>query len=160
MDYLFNPWRYPYVAKIDRQEGCVLCAIAEADSGEDASTHVVHRGEHHFVVVNVYPYNTGHLMVVPYVHVATLGDLDTAARAELIELAARSEALLQDTYHCQGMNIGVNIGRCAGAGIHEHLHLHLVPRWSGDINFMTVTGETRVLPESLDETWSKLHGRF
>lgn len=160
MDYLFNPWRYQYVTRVDRQDRCVLCDVAGSDEEQDASTYLVHRGRFHYVVVNIYPYNTGHLMVVPYAHVATLGELDAPSLHEMIDLTARAETLLHEEYHCHGMNVGVNIGRCAGAGLHEHLHTHLVPRWAGDINFMTVTGETRVLPETLQETWERFRGRF
>lgn len=160
MDRLFRPWRFAYVSRERDGEGCVLCEIARADASEDGRAHVVHRGREHFVVLNLFPYNTGHLMIVPYSHVANLGELSPGALAELASLAARAESVLGEAYHPEGFNLGMNLGTAAGAGIDRHLHLHVVPRWSGDSNFMTIAGETRVLPEDLDETWRKLHARF
>ncbi len=118
------------------------------------------RGRHHFVVLNIYPYNSGHLMVVPFLHAARLEDLSSEALAELALLAARTERVLRDAYRPDGMNLGMNLGAAAGAGIDGHLHLHVVPRWTGDTNFMTVAGESRVLPESVEDTWRRLDGRF
>lgn len=121
---------------------------------------MLHRGETCYLVLNIYPYNPGHLMVVPYGHVARLSQLSQSERMEFIALTARAESVLESTYAPQGINLGINLGTAAGAGIAEHLHLHIVPRWASDTNFMTVTGETRVLPEDLPATWIKLQGRF
>lgn len=162
MDHLFTPWRYSYVSrsKADAHEPCILCRLAAADPGEDQQHFVLHRAQHHYLVLNSYPYATGHLMIVPYLHAAKLADLEPAALCELSLLAARAQTLLEQVYQPEGLNLGMNIGRCAGAGLADHLHLHAVPRWCGDTNFMAVTGETRVLPEDLDQTWRRLHGRF
>ena len=160
MDFLFTPWRYAYVTAERKPERCVLCDIAESDAGEDERLLVVHRGRHNFILLNAYPYTSGHLMVAPYRHVARLSLLDTAERDEIIGLAARVESVLEETYRPEGFNLGFNLGQCAGAGIAEHLHMHAVPRWIGDTSFMTVTGETRVMPESLEQSWQRLRGRF
>lgn len=160
MDRLFSPWRYSYVSAAPQDGECVLCSIGGADPVEDPRHFVVSRHSGHFVVLNIYPYNSGHLMIVPYAHAARLTELDAAARAEMFEIASRAERLLFDVYRAEGVNLGMNLGRCAGAGIAAHLHLHAVPRWGGDTSFMTVTGETRVLPEDLHDTWRKLRGRL
>ena len=155
------PWRYAYVSdSIDRPATCVLCELASANPSDDESALVVRRGGRHFIVLNRYPYNSGHLMVVPYEHVPRLSELSGESLTELFTLTAQAEKVLQETYDPEGLNVGLNLGRCAGAGIADHLHVHVVPRWSGDTSFMTVSGETRVLPEDLTETWRKLRGRF
>jgi ATP adenylyltransferase len=158
MDYLWTPWRYQYVTKTGEPGVCVFCAAPEA--ADDARTLVVYRGAHNFVILNRYPYSSGHLMVVPYAHVATLADLSEDALAETIQLARRAEKHLRAVYHPDGLNLGMNIGKSAGAGIAGHLHLHVLPRWTGDTNFMTVVGETRVVPEALEATWERLHAAF
>lgn len=160
MDRLFRPWRYAYVARERDEGGCVLCEIAGSPPEEDAKRYVLFRGSHHFVVLNVYPYNSGHLMVVPFLHAARLVDLPADALAEMALLAARTERVLREAYRPEGMNLGMNLGAAAGAGIDAHLHLHVVPRWTGDTNFMTVAGESRVLPESMADTWRRLDGRL
>jgi ATP adenylyltransferase len=161
MDLLFCPWRYAYVtAARPAKQQCVLCAIGSADPREDERDLVVGRSGRHFVVLNRYPYNNGHLLIVPYRHVARLSELSEDELHELFRLTARAEAVMEEVYHPGGLNVGMNLGSCAGAGIAEHLHVHVVPRWSGDTSFMTVAGETRILPEDLGETWRKLHGRF
>ena len=160
MDHLFSPWRYAYVTSQPDGSGCILCRIADGDGSRDEERLVVARARHHFVVLNLYPYSSGHLMIVPYRHVARLGDLGDEALAELSSLAARAEAALGEAYRPEGLNMGLNLGRAAGAGIADHLHLHVVPRWAADTNFMTVAGETRVLPEELHETWRKLRESF
>lgn len=160
MDRLFRPWRYAYVTRERESESCVLCEIGRAPGAEDERRFVLHRAEHHFVVLNVFPYNSGHLMVVPYRHSARLADLPPDALSELARLAARSEDVLGTVYGPSGLNLGMNLGAAAGAGIDAHLHLHVVPRWTGDANFMSVAAETRVLPEALEDAWRKLHGRF
>ena len=160
MDYLFTPWRFSYVASPRAEGRCVLCSIGASDPETDRRTFVLHRAEHCYLVLNIFPYNTAHLMIVPYGHVARLSQLAPSALAELARVAARAETVLEETYRPEGINVGINLGTCAGAGIAEHLHVHVVPRWASDTNFMTVTGETRVLPEDLPDTWNKLQGRF
>jgi len=158
MERLFTPWRYEYVTRQQDGEGCVLCRAAGAD--DDESAFVLHRGESLFVVLNIYPYTTGHLMIVPYDHVARLEALSADALAEMGVLSQKVERALTEVYRPHGINLGMNLGRCSGAGIAEHLHLHLVPRWCGDTGFLTITGGTRVMPEELASTWRKLHGRI
>ena len=160
MEQFFTPWRYEYVTR--RKDGCacVLCDVAATPVDDDASAFVIHRGEAFFVVLNIYPYNTGHVMVVPYAHHSRLGDLQAESLGEMMELARRAERLLTETYRPDGINLGMNLGRCSGAGIAEHLHLHVLPRWCGDTGFITITGGARVMPEELNETWRKLHGRL
>lgn len=160
MEHLFSPWRFDYVTRQDEEQGCTLCRVAAEPPDRDASVFILHRATHHFVVLNIYPYTTGHLMVVPFEHQARLADLTAPARIELLDLAAEAESVLTEQYRPDGINLGLNLGRCAGAGIVEHLHLHVVPRWCGDTSFMTVTGGARVMPEDLQESWRKLRGRF
>jgi ATP adenylyltransferase len=160
MDRLFSPWRYAYVTSRKSEGGCALCRLGAADPSRDEEGFVVARAGHVFVVLNIYPYNSGHLMIVPYRHVARLSALDEEVLHEMGRLAARVEEAMSDAYHPDGINFGMNIGESAGAGIADHVHLHAVPRWAADTNFMTVAGETRVLPESLHDTWSKLRGKI
>lgn len=161
MDRLWSPWRAKYVASgIDSQSpSCVFCRLAE-DSKNDESNLVIYRGIHNFVALNLYPYITGHLLIVPYQHLA---ELDSAAKEitdELMDLTKRSETALRKVYSPAGFNVGMNLGSAAGAGIVDHFHLHILPRWSGDTNFMTTIAESRVIPESLETTYSKLRDKF
>jgi ATP adenylyltransferase len=158
MDRLWSPWRLEYVVG-DRKPvtGCVFC---EAPRLSESESLIVFAGVTCYVVLNKYPYNNGHLMVVPYRHADSLTLLDAAEMQELGLLTQRSEAALREAYQPQGINIGINLGRPAGAGILEHLHVHAVPRWTGDSNFMTVIGETRVLPEDLASTARRLRPIF
>lgn len=159
MEILFSPWRSAYVTSDKSGEGeCVLCRIFE--SSDDAPNLVLQRTPQNFVLINRFPYNSGHLMIVPNRHASSLDSLGRAERADLIELAARAERILGTAYRTQGINMGINLGASAGAGIQGHLHLHLVPRWTGDTNFMSVIGETRVLPEGIEETFGKLQPLF
>ncbi|HZO56823.1 MAG TPA: HIT domain-containing protein [Bryobacteraceae bacterium] len=154
MDYLWTPWRYQYISSAKPSEGCIFCTKpAESD---DEKSLIVHRASHNFVILNFFPYNSGHLMVVPYEHVATLEDASPETAAELFSLTRHCEALLRRVYRAEGINLGMNIGTCAGAGIAGHIHMHLVPRWTGDANFMSTLAETRVLPEELHVTWQRL----
>jgi ATP adenylyltransferase len=158
MPNLFTPWRYAYLSGGRRPKGCVFCKAGR--SRDDARALLVHRGRHNYIILNRYPYNSGHLMIVPYAH---LGDLDRGTGPqlrEMMELAARCERVLKRVYRIQGLNLGMNLGSPAGAGIRGHIHLHLVPRWSGDTNFMTVVGRTRVTPEDLEVTRLKLATQF
>jgi ATP adenylyltransferase len=158
MDYLWTPWRYQYIIKTGEPAGCVFCQAGKAT--DDKAWLVVHRGAKNFVILNRFPYTSGHLMVVPYEHVATLGEAADETLLEMIRLAKDSERHLGTVYRPEGLNLGMNIGQSAGAGIAGHIHLHILPRWTGDTNFMTVVGETRVVPEDLDVTWSRLRAAF
>jgi ATP adenylyltransferase len=155
MDHLWSPWRLDYVTSGAPSGGCVFC---DARTGRDPL--VVHEGTAAYVILNRYPYNTGHLMVVPPRHLSTLVELDADELGEVARLTRSSEAVLREAYRLEGINVGINLGKAAGAGIQEHLHVHLVPRWAGDTNFMTVVGETRVLPEDLPATAARLAPLF
>jgi ATP adenylyltransferase len=138
-----------------KKNGCVFCqALAQPQDGED--NLIVTRGEKAFVILNRFPYTSGHLMILPYQHARQLDDLDPETRAEMIELVTKGSQVLQEVYNPQGFNIGINMGEAAGAGIEEHIHIHIVPRWSGDTNFMSAVGETRVVPEPLAETYRRV----
>jgi ATP adenylyltransferase len=156
MDYLWTPWRYQYMVQVSsgKRVECIFCDAARRS--DDERTGVVHRGTSCFVILNRYPYTSGHVMVVPYAHVAELSSCEPAALAEIMHLAQRMEGVLRELYKPDGMNLGMNLGRAAGAGVVGHIHLHALPRWIGDSNFMTVTGETRVHPEDLSTTFDRL----
>jgi len=156
MDYLWTPWRYRYIASGAKDDECIFCAAAEGR--DDAQSLIVLRAPKNFVILNRYPYTSGHVMVVPYAHRATLADSEPETLAEMMILAQRMERALEVLYHPNGYNVGINIGRAGGAGIPGHLHLHVVPRWIGDTNFMTTIGETRVQPEELASTYQRLRG--
>jgi len=155
MDYLWTPWRYRYIADASKDDRCIFCDALGAD--DDRNTLIVLRGAKNFVILNRYPYTSGHVMVVPYEHVADLSAVDPATLAEMMALTQRLQSALARTYHPEGYNLGMNLGRAAGAGVIGHLHLHVLPRWGGDANFMTVVGETRVEPEDLATTYERLH---
>ena len=158
MNHLWSPWRMTYIENHDKEEGCVFCiAQAKEDSAESL---IAFRGERAFVILNRYPYTSGHLMVIPFVHKPNLEELDPATRAEMIELTSRCTTALKNIYHPQGFNVGANIGEAAGAGVKEHVHIHIVPRWKGDTNFMSTVGETRVLPEVLESTYNRVKNEF
>ncbi|HEY7914540.1 MAG TPA: HIT domain-containing protein [Blastocatellia bacterium] len=157
MEHIWSPWRYRYIATADRETTCVFCRILQ---GEDEKNFVVHRAKHNFVVLNLFPYTSGHLMIVPYEHVASLAQVSSEVTAEMMELAKQSQVAIEAEYNPDGFNIGMNLGRSAGAGVADHLHLHVVPRWAGDANFVSIIGETRVLPEELATTFEKLKKRF
>ena len=163
MDHLWSPWRYNYVSSADSvpkdKDSCLFCRVAAssgADSGNDAQNLVVLRAERSFVLLNRYPYSTGHLMIAPYAHVATLEEADSGTLAEVMHLAQRCASGAARGVSSGGMNFGFNIGACAGAGIAGHIHMHGLPRWAGDTSFITTIGETRVLPEDLATTYGKL----
>jgi ATP adenylyltransferase len=158
MDHLWSPWRYQYVQKEKTGGGCVFCNAAAA--GRDADNLVVYRGQKNYIILNLYPYSTGHLMVVPYEHVDTLQDASRETLDEMMLLVQRSQRHLQEIYRPPGFNLGMNLGESAGAGIAEHIHMHVLPRWPGDTNFITTVAETRVLPEDLATTWRKLREAF
>jgi len=158
-DVLFTPWRMAYLTGTS-PSGATSCLFCDLAGLGDAEALIVERGRLVFAVLNRFPYSNGHVMVAPYSHRATLPELTPEERAELIELAARLEGALRAEYAPQGLNAGLNLGKCAGAGVPGHLHLHLVPRWEGDTSFMTVVGGTRVVPEDLGETFRRLRARL
>jgi ATP adenylyltransferase len=158
LDYIWSPWRYQYLTEPANPETCIFCTMAAANRDEEYL--IVHRGDHNFVVLNRFPYTSGHLMVVPYRHVADLTGLDEAMASELMALTRQSEGHLRAVYRPDGLNLGMNIGESAGAGIAGHIHMHVLPRWTGDANFMTTIGRTRVLPEELSVTWRRLKEAF
>lgn len=162
METKFTPWRLKYIKRGEAppEGACVFCAMGAAPPDHDAENLLLHRGERCFVVMNLYPYNTAHLMVVPFAHTADLVGLDAPCAEELFELTRRSVALLGAEYQPHGFNLGMNLGRTAGAGIAEHLHMHIVPRWNGDTNFMPVVGGTKLIPEDLDGTYARLLPAF
>ncbi|MGA2250809.1 HIT family protein [Terracidiphilus sp.] len=185
MDILWTPWRYSYITGADRamkpgvpaklaawpdDKGCVFCnllasvdyAIAQGmDRDEaEAAAGLVFRGERCFVCLNAFPYTSGHVMVMPYAHLNRLAAMPVETAHELVELAQRTERVLEALYRPHGLNFGLNLGEAAGAGVAGHLHLHALPRWVGDTNFMTVIGETRVVPESLEITWKRMREGF
>jgi ATP adenylyltransferase len=157
MEHLWSPWRLAYITSAGQSSGCVFCAV---QTDPEAEPLVLFRGRTCFVILNLFPYNNGHLMVIPNRHVSTLGSAAREERRELIELSATAEIALTEAYAPHGLNMGINVGKPAGAGVLDHVHMHVVPRWNGDTNFMTVVGETRVLPETLPDTAAKLRPIF
>jgi len=158
MSHLWTPWRMAYLQGDEcLSKGCLFCVKPRS---EDAEAHIVHRARLCYVILNRFPYNNGHLMVVPYDHMATLEDLDAETLAEFMALTQLSLRVLREAYDPQGFNVGMNIGKVAGAGVAGHIHLHIVPRWGGDTNYMTTTGQTRVIPEWMDQTYERLRPLF
>ena len=157
---IWAPWRLAYVknATKDVEQGCIFCTKPAED--DDQANLIAHRGELCFVILNLFPYTNGHLMIAPYEHVAGLEDVDADTVAEMMALAQRSIRALDEVYEPHGYNVGFNQGRVAGAGVEHHIHMHVVPRWGGDTNFMPVLGDTRVLPEALEDSYAALQGRF
>ena len=170
MDFLWSPWRYRYVTGQEPTKpgkraadgsdatGCIFCDKL-ADSNDEANL-ILHRGARAFALLNLYPYCSGHVMIAPNAHVGSLGATDDATWAEIATLAKRVEAAIQTAYHPDGVNLGMNLGASAGAGIADHIHMHILPRWVADANFVSVIGETRVLPEALDVTWERIRKAF
>ena len=157
MDRLWSSWRLPYVIGAKPDVGCVFC---NAFDNPESHPLILHEGNTSYVILNLYPYNNGHLMVVPRRHVGSLASLSAGELQEMATLTQRSEIVLTEAYHPHGINVGINIGKPAGAGILDHIHVHLVPRWNGDTNFMTVIGNARVLPEELGDTAKRLRPIF
>ncbi len=155
---IWAPWRLAYVKDAAKNEECIFCT--KPAEGDDEATFVVHRGERCFVILNTFPYTNGHLMVAPFEHVAALEQLDEESVAEMMALAQRAIRILGDAYGPDGYNVGVNQGRVAGAGMESHIHLHVVPRWGGDTNFMPVLADTRVMPQSLEDSYAALKAGF
>ncbi|CAN5282573.1 HIT domain-containing protein [soil metagenome] len=161
MDVLYSPWRYGYI-KGERPEGdtaCIFCELVQ-NPARDEENFILKRAEFNFVVLNIFPYAAGHLLIIPYDHVDLLDKANDPTTAEMMALTKRAQAALTQAYSPEGFNIGMNLGRSAGAGIATHLHMHILPRWSGDVNFMTSIGETRNIPEALMVTYEKLLGKF
>jgi ATP adenylyltransferase len=154
LDHLWSPWRLDYIIG-PKDTDCVFC-----EAPQRGDPLIVFQGELAFVILNLYPYNNGHLMVVPYRHESTLAGLTGVEMNEVGQLVQRAESVLREAYRLEGINVGVNLGAPAGAGIEEHVHVHLVPRWNGDTNFMTVVGQTRVLPEDIQSTADRLRPIF
>jgi len=155
MDRLWTPWRYRYVSTLGVPDGgCIFCD--KAASSDDRGNYIVLRAAHNFAILNLYPYTSGHLMVAPYQHVATLGAAPQETLEEMMRLTARAEKALWELYHPDGLNIGMNVGASAGAGVAGHIHMHVLPRWTGDGSFMTTVAETRVLPETLETTYERV----
>lgn len=151
MQRLWTPWRMDYILSNKKAAGCVFCHKA-ATPDADRANQVVARGRVAMILLNIYPYSNGHLMIVPYTHVGSLTELSGEELAELMRLTSLAEAALRDSLAPQGFNVGINIGKAGGAGMADHIHVHIVPRWPGDTNFMTVVGQTRTIPELLDDT--------
>lgn len=157
MEHLWAPWRIQYIQKV-KEEGCILCQ--KAAENNDEPNYILYRGGKNFIIMNTYPYNTAHLMVAPYRHIANLDELTDEERGEHFEIVSRCVLVLRQVFSPDGFNIGMNLGRVAGAGIDKHIHTHVVPRWVGDTNFMPVTADTKVVNEALTETYQKLKGKF
>lgn len=157
MENLWAPWRIEYIKKVD-EEGCIFCQ--KPVENNDAANYILYRGQMNFIIMNSYPYNPGHLMIAPYRHVASLDELTDEELGEHYKMVAQSTRVLTQVFKPDGFNIGMNLGRIAGAGIDKHIHSHIVPRWAGDTNFMPVMADTRVINEALIETYKKLVGKF
>jgi len=153
MDHLWTPWRYAYVTGAEPKSGCIFCNVPKES---DQQARIVHRGQHCYIILNTYPYTPGHVMIVPYAHLDELQKLSADAAQEMMSLTQRMETVLRHLYAPDGINLGMNIGKAAGAGVAGHIHMHILPRWVADANFVSVIGETRVLPEALDVTWERI----
>ena len=155
---LCSPWRFDYVSTAAKQAGCIFCSATE--NAEAADSLVVHRAKRNFIILNRYPYNNGHLMIAPYEHIPDPADADPAVLEEMMRLFQQAVQALRKVYQPDGFNMGMNLGKCAGAGVEGHYHLHVVPRWNGDTNFLSTLAETRVLPEEFSVTLAKLKPHF
>src|SRR5262249_2167044 len=163
MEHIWSPWRYKYIASAAHENGCVFCRVqnSKKDRAEsDRENFIIHRAKLNYIILNLFPYTSGHLMIVPYEHTAWLAGGGEATTKKMMELAKQAQKALEAEYHPDGFNIGMNLGQSAGAGVADHLHLHVVPRWTGDANFVSIIGETRVLPEDLATTYKKLKNRL
>ena len=155
MDYLWTPWRYAYVSGAEPTTSCIFCELPKKT---DQEARIVYRGKYCYIVLNTYPYTNGHVMVVPYAHLDELQKLPVESANEMMALTQRMEGVLRGLYRPDGLNLGMNVGKAAGAGVAGHIHMHVLPRWVADANFASVIGETRVLPESLEVTWTRIRG--
>ncbi|MEJ7624877.1 MAG: HIT domain-containing protein [Pyrinomonadaceae bacterium] len=161
MDILWSPWRYQYLAgdKDSKPIGCVFCGIL-SNSASDEENFILKRAEFNFVILNIYPYTSGHLLIVPYEHFPTLDAAGKATTDEMMDLTKSAQSAIYEIYTPDGVNLGMNLGSAAGAGVAGHFHMHVMPRWVGDVNFMTAIGETRTIPETLTTTYQKLSGKI
>ena len=157
MDYMWAPWRMEYILS-SKPAGCIFCDKPQQDT--DRENLILYRGETCFVIMNYYPYNNGHLLIIPYRHISNLENLTTQEQAEMMSVLTKSNKIIKETMNPDGLNIGMNLGKVAGAGIDDHLHFHIVPRWNGDTNFMPVVGHTKVLAQALYESWDSLIPHF
>jgi ATP adenylyltransferase len=157
MELIWAPWRIEYI-RMEKPAGCILCD--KPGAGNDAAHFILYRAKENYIMLNGYPYNPGHLLIVPYRHVASLEELTSKERHEHIEVISRSIEVLKKVFKPAGFNMGMNIGNVGGAGINDHVHSHVVPRWQGDNNFMPIIGDTRVVPQALEDTYKQLEGRF
>ncbi|GIU81466.1 MAG: HIT domain-containing protein [Acidobacteria bacterium] len=164
MDILWSPWRYDYISASTKKEDkvtveCVFCEILR-NQADDEKNFILLRADHNFVILNIYPYTSGHLMIVPYDHIADLDKAEKKVTDEMMDLAKRCTSAIRRIYRPDGINLGMNFGKAAGAGVEGHFHMHILPRWVGDVNFMTAIGQTRTIPESLATTYQKLKGQI
>ncbi len=157
MEHIWAPWRIEYI-QMEKPKGCIFCD--KSSQNDDTLNYILYRGDKNFVIMNSYPYNPGHLMIAPYQHTADLEELADEELHEHFKIIRRSIELLKQAFNPDGFNIGMNIGRIAGAGIADHFHTHIVPRWSGDTNFMPVVADTKVVNQAIGETYQKLKGKF
>ena len=153
MDYLWTPWRYAYVSEAEKSGGCIFCELPKLD---DNKALIVHRGRYCFIILNSFPYSPGHVMIVPFVHLDQMQRLAKETAHEMMDLSQKMEGVLRNLYNPDGINLGMNIGKAAGAGVAGHVHMHVLPRWVADANFISVVGETRVLPENLETTHQRI----
>lgn len=161
MERLWSPWRSEYINSFKdeaEKSGCIFCDYPKEDN--DEKRLILYRGKYSFVIMNLYPYNSGHLMIVPFLHTTDLQHLDSNCSAEIIHLLGRSQVAITKALDAHGFNIGVNLGKAAGAGIADHVHFHIVPRWTGDTNFMPIFAEIKVVPEEMKKTYQKLKSHF
>jgi ATP adenylyltransferase len=158
MDHIFTPWRYAYITQTDKLSECLFCA--QLQMNDDAKALIVHRGRHCFVILNAFPYTAGHVMIAPYDHVDQLQKLSVPGAQEMMVLTQKMEGILRDLYKPDGLNLGMNLGKAAGAGVAGHIHMHILPRWIADASFVSVIGETRLIPETLETTYTKIKAKF
>jgi ATP adenylyltransferase len=154
MDYLWTPWRYAYVTAAEKSSGCIFCDLPK--SGDDAKARIVDRAHWCYIILNTFPYTPGHVMIVPFAHLDELQKLPVETAHEMMELSQKMERVLRQLYQPDGINLGMNIGKAAGAGVAGHVHMHVLPRWVADANFISVVGETRILPETLEVTYQRI----
>jgi len=157
MERIWAPWRMQFI-RMKKPKGCFLCENPARDN--DVQNYILYRGSSNFVILNSYPYNPGHLMVAPYRHVARLDDLMEEERNEHFKVVSQCVKVLREEFNPEGFNIGMNLGKASGAGVDDHVHTHVVPRWQGDTNFMPVLADVKVMPEALTETYKRLEGKF
>ena len=161
MDVLWSPWRYDYITGSGaiKGDGCVFCELL-SNSASDEEKFILKRARFNLVILNIYPYTTGHLMILPFAHIADPAGADKSTTDEMMDLTKQVQTALTEVYHPDGLNLGMNLGKAAGAGVAGHFHMHVLPRWFGDVNFMTAVGQTRTLPETLQSTYEKLKAKF